>query len=58
METILAEIEVGDPLRCGRRKHGADVDGHVEQTEGRVTLVGILGCIVKVAHQHLQIAFK
>ena len=39
-------------------KHSTDIDGHVEQLETRVTLLGILRFIVEVAHHYLEITFE
>lgn len=46
--------------RLGHRggEHGADVDGHVEEAEGRIALGGVFRIVVEVAHHHLQIAFE
>ena len=44
---------------CGSGcKHGSEVDGHVEEREGRVATVGVAAVVVKVAHHHLKVAFE
>ena len=57
-EAGLAHEAVGDGGGSRRCEHGADVDGHVEQREGAVTLGAVLGVVVEVAHQHLQVALE
>ena len=57
-ETGLAQETVGDGRCCRGGKHGANVDGHVKQGEGAVSLGRVLGVVVKVAHQHLQVALE
>ena len=42
----------------GWGKHGADIDGHIEEREARVALVGKLWCIIQTAYHHLQVAFE
>ena len=42
---------------CGS-KHSTDIDGHVEQLETRVTLLGILRFIVEVAHHYLEVTLE
>ncbi len=39
-------------------EHRAQVDGHVEQRESRVALVGVALFIIKVAHHYLQVALE
>ena len=43
---------------CRRSKHGADVDGHVEERKCGIAAIGILRVVVQIAHHHLQIAFE
>ena len=42
---------------CGC-EHGTYVDGHIEKAECGITLIGILGIIIKVAHQYLEVTFE
>ena len=42
---------------CGS-EHCTNVDGHVEQAERGITLIGILGIIIQVTHQHLQVSLE
>ena len=44
--------------RSGRREHGTDVDCHVEEREGSVTAVSVLGIVVQIADHDLQVAFE
>ena len=39
-------------------EEGADIDGHVEDGEAGVSLVGILRVVVKVAYHHLEVALE
>ena len=41
-----------------RSKQGTDVDGHIENTESRVTLGSIFGVIIQITNHNLQITFK
>ena len=41
-----------------RGEHRADIDGHIEEAEAAVALVGILGRVVEAAHHDLQVAFE
>ena len=43
---------------CRRCKQCTDIDGHVENGESRVALVGILWIVIQVAHHHLEVAFE
>ena len=54
----LAEEMVGDGRGGGRSEHGADVDGHVEEGEGGVTLGRVFRVVIQVAYEHLQIALE
>ena len=52
-------LDVAHDFYCGRRsKEGADVDGHVEDGEGRIALRLELGVVVEVTHHYLQVAFE
>ena len=42
----------------GRGEQRTDVDGHVEQRETGVTLVGIARVVIEVAHHYLQVALE
>ena len=54
----LAQEAVGDGGGGRRGEHGADVDGHVEQAEGAVSFGRILGVVVQITYQHLQVALE
>ncbi len=54
----LAQYPVGNGLRGRGREHGPDVDAHVEDVEGPVPQGGILGVVVKVPDQGLQVALE
>ena len=43
---------------CRGSKQCANVDGHVEQRESRVALVGDGGVVVEITHHHLQVALE
>ena len=43
---------------CGRGEKGADVDGHVEEAEAGVALVGVFRIVVEVTDHNLQVALE
>ena len=43
---------------CRGCKQSADVDGHIEEGEARVALVGKLRIVIEVAHHDLQVALE
>ena len=49
---------VHDGNGCRRSKQSANVDGHVEEREARVALVGKLRIVIEVAHHDLQVALE
>ena len=57
-EAGLGEEAVGDGRGGSGGKHGADVDGHVEEAEGAVAFRRVLRVVVEVTHKHLQVAFE
>ena len=57
-QTVLGQEVVGDPLGHARSEHGADVDRHIEDREGVVTLCLVGRIVVEVAHQHLKVALE
>ena len=57
-EAGLGEEAVGDGCGGSGGKHGADVDGHVEEAEGAVAFRRVLRVVVEVTDEHLQVAFE
>ena len=51
-------MAVGQGGSCRGGEHRADVDGHIEEAEGGITLGRIFRVIVQIAHEHLQVAFE
>ena len=41
-----------------RSKQGTDIDGHIEDGETGVALVGILRIIVEITYHHLEISLE
>ncbi len=57
-EAGLAQEPVGDGRGGGGSEHRADVDGHIEQREGGITLGGILRVVVQIAHEDLEVTLE
>ena len=55
---MVAEVDIGDFLGHCRGEHCADVDGHIEEAEGGVTLRGIFRVVIEIADEDLEIAFE
>ena len=58
METCALNERIVESLSHSGSKHRTYVDGHIEQTECRVTLVRQFRVIIEIAHQHLQITLE
>ncbi len=57
-EAGLCQMAVGQCGGCCGSEHGADVYGHVEEAECGVALGGVLGVVVEIADQDLQVALE
>ena len=55
---VLCQILVGDVAGHSWSEHSADVDGHVEEAERSITLIGILGVVEQVTYKYLQVALE
>ncbi len=51
-------MPVGEGGGGGGSEHRADVDGHVEEAESGIALGGVLGVVVEITHEHLQVALE
>ena len=47
-----------DADSCRRSEQSTDIDGHIENWETGVALVGILRIIIEVAHHNLQVTLE
>ena len=57
-ESGLAQELVGDGGSCRRSEHGADIDGHVEETESAVSLGCVLRIVVEVSDKDLEVTLE
>src|SRR5574344_357185 len=57
-ESSLGKETVGDGCSSCWSEHCTDIDCHIEEAEGRISLCRILRVIIEVAHHYLKIAFE
>ena len=57
-EAGLAHVPLGDLLGGRGCEQGTDIDGHVEDREGRIALGRVLRIVVEVADHHLEVALE